>query len=350
MNNISLRSIKYESIKAIFTSIADSEKISRAEISEKTGLSLVTIGKIADALLDLDIISQVKEVRPQAGRRAGMLSVNENKFALILDFTSYEFRYAVLDLRLSMTEKSQYQYRNELTFEENLGCFLAETKAAIDTKLSLENCFGIGIAVSGPYNSDSDRVISSRVPELCTISLERTVAKHFPDMIIRIDSQVNAAAKSNITHVDNYKEKNIVYWYIGNSYVCGAYLVGGNLILGKDKHACQFGAMRFSDGETLEGKLEKCDDIEAYADTLSSAVGTVIRILSPHLLIIEYDAKFVCSDIIPLIKTNLIEKYGILHENMPDMIRACCKYRNSHRGLTMDLRDLWLDRLVFDEE
>ena len=307
MNNISLRSIKYESIKAIFTSIADSEKISRAEISEKTGLSLVTIGKIADALLDLDIISQVKEVRPQAGRRAGMLSVNENKFALILDFTSYEFRYAVLDLRLSMTEKSQYQYRNELTFEENLGCFLAETKAAIDTKLSLENCFGIGIAVSGPYNSDSDRVISSRVPELCTISLERTVAKHFPGMIIRIDSQVNAAAKSNITHVDNYKEKNIVYWYIGNSYVCGAYLVGGNLILGKDKHACQFGAMRFSDGETLEGKLEKCDDIEAYADTLSSAVGTVIRILSPHLLIIEYDAKFVCSDIIPLIKTNLIE-------------------------------------------
>lgn len=53
MNNISLRSIKYESIKAIFTSIADSEKISRAEISEKTGLSLVTIGKIADALSTL---------------------------------------------------------------------------------------------------------------------------------------------------------------------------------------------------------------------------------------------------------------------------------------------------------
>ena len=149
MNNISLRSIKYESIKAIFTSIADSEKISRAEISEKTGLSLVTIGKIADALLDLDIISQVKEVRPQAGRRAGMLSVNENKFALILDFTSYEFRYAVLDLRLSMTEKSQYQYRNELTFEENLGCFLAETKAsdrhkALARKLLRNRNRGIG--------------------------------------------------------------------------------------------------------------------------------------------------------------------------------------------------------------
>ena len=349
MNNISLRSIKYESIKAIFKSIADSEKISRAEISEITNLSLVTIGKIADALLELDIITQAKEIRSQAGRRAGMLSVNENKFALILDFTSYEFRYAVLNLRLCMLEKSHYQYRNDISFEENLGCFLAETKAAVDSKYSLENCFGVGVAVSGPYNSDTDYVISSRVPELCTINLEKVVSKHFPNLLIRIDSQVNAAAKSNITHVENYKDKNIIYWYIGNSYVCGAYLVGGNLILGKDKHACQFGAIRFSDGETLENKLEKCDDIDSYADILSSAMATVIRILSPHLLIIEYDAKFVCSDIIPLIKTNLLEKYGIPSEIMPDMIRACCKFRNSHRGLTMDLRDMWLDSLVLGE-
>ncbi len=165
---------------------------------------------------------------------------------------------------------------------------------------------------SNASNGNPDIASSyAKVLKPSTKLLDKSIA----GMIIRIDSQVNAAAKSNITHVDNYKEKNIVYWYIGNSYVCGAYLVGGNLILGKDKHACQFGAMRFSDGETLEGKLEKCDDIEAYADTLSSAVGTVIRILSPHLLIIEYDAKFVCSDIIPLIKTNLIEKYGITPDN-----------------------------------
>ena len=350
MNNISLKSIKYESIKAIFTSIADSEKISRAEISEKTDLSLVTIGKIADALLELDIICQAKEIKPQAGRRAGLLSVNENKFALILDLTTYEFRFTVLNLRLCLVEKNMYTYRPELSFEDNLNCFLAEARSMADKKYSLENCFGVGVAVSGPYNSENDSILTSRVPELGKISIRSVVSKYFPSLPLRIDSQVNAAAKSNISKVENYTGKNIVYWYIGNSYVCGAYLVGGNLILGKDKHACQFGGILLDDGCTLEEKLEKCEDIESYAYYLSHAVSIVIKILSPHLLIIEYDSKFKCEDIIPLIRKNLTEKYGIAECDLPEMCRACCKFRNSHRGLTMDLREMWLDSMVFGDD
>lgn len=350
MGNVSLRSIKYESILNIFGAVADCEKISRAEIAEKTGLSLVTVGKIADALVERDILSQVKEIRCHAGRRAGVLSVNQSKYALIFDFTSYDFRYSILNLHLELLEKSQYQYNKNLSFEDNLRRFLFETYVTINSKYTIENCFGIGVAVSGPYNDETDTVISSRVSELCSVKLSRLISRYYPGINIRIDSQVNAAAKSNVTRVENYKEKNIVYWYIGNSYVCGAYLVGGQLILGKDRHACQFGAMRLYDGCTLEQKLEHCDDLQSYADYISIALETVIRILSPHMLIIEYDAKFVCEDIIPLLKTNLIEKYYVSRENMPEMIRACCKFRNSHRGLTMDLRDMWLDRIVFGEE
>ncbi len=349
MNNISLKSIKYESIKAIFTSIADSERISRAEISEKTNLSLVTIGKIADALLDLDIICQVKEVRPQAGRRAGLLSINEDRFALIIDLTSYDFRFTVLNLRLSLVEKKMYTYKHDLSFEENLAEFLSEARSALNGKYSLENCFGVGVAVSGPYNLESDTVLTTRVPELCSIKLDGTIKKYFPQSNIKIDSQVNAAAKSNVANVEGYAEKNIVYWYIGNSYVCGAYLVGGNLILGKDGHACRFGALKFSDGDFLADKLDKCENIESYAYYLSHAICSVIRILSPHILIVEDDSKFKNEDIVPLLQKNLLEKYDVPESNMPDMIRACCKFRNSHRGLTMDLRETWLERVVFGE-
>ena len=108
MNNITLKSIKCESIKSIFASIADADKISRAEISAKTDLSLVTVGKVADALLDMNIVCQVKEIKPQAGRRAGLLGVNPDKFAVILDITSYDFRVSVLDLRLHQIEKYVY--------------------------------------------------------------------------------------------------------------------------------------------------------------------------------------------------------------------------------------------------
>ncbi|MCR4906965.1 MAG: winged helix-turn-helix transcriptional regulator, partial [Clostridiales bacterium] len=105
MTNISLKSIKYESIKAIINSISETDRISRAEISEKTDLSLVTVGKIADALLERNVVTQIKEIRSQAGRRAGLLSVNPERFALILDFTRYQFRCAILNLRLDTLDK-----------------------------------------------------------------------------------------------------------------------------------------------------------------------------------------------------------------------------------------------------
>ena len=112
MNNITLKSIKCESIKSIFSSIAD------AEISAKTDLSLVTVGKVADALLDMNIVCQVKEVKPQAGRRAGLLGVNPDKFAVILDITSYDFRVSVLDLRLHLVEKYIFNHKQEMLYED----------------------------------------------------------------------------------------------------------------------------------------------------------------------------------------------------------------------------------------
>ena len=134
MNNITLKSIKCESIKSIFASIADAEKISRADISAKTELSLVTVGKVADALLDMNIVCQVKEVKPQAGRRAGLLGVNPDKFAVILDITSYDFRVAVLDLRLHMVEKYVFNNKHDISYEEGLNAFFADTAAYIGRK------------------------------------------------------------------------------------------------------------------------------------------------------------------------------------------------------------------------
>ena len=349
MNNISLKSIKYESIKAIFTSITEAEKISRADISEKTELSLVTVGKIADALLERDIICQVKEIRTQAGRRAGLLSINESKFALILDLTSCEFKTAVLDLRLRLMDKMSYTYRQNLSFEENIGVYLAEVRATVGRKYDLDNCFGIGVAVPGPYNEDTDTVSSMRIPCLAKLSVKATIKKYFKNIPVIVDSQINAAARSNVANVPGYEEKNIVYWYISDSFVCGAYIVEGNLILGKGRHACDFGGTIDESGMTLEDKLDKCADFDEYLNCLSRAVGNVLKILSPHTLIVEYDSRFACDDILGAIRQKLTENSHISEEDLPDMMRACCRFRNSHRGLTMHLREMWLENVVFGE-
>ena len=120
MENISLKSIKWESIRSIFHAIAFSEKISRAQIAEQTGLSLMTVGKVADALLDMNIIVQNKETRSTAGRRAGMLRVAADKYAVILDLTNRDFRMVVINMRLEVLDKYHYSFCDKYYFEENL--------------------------------------------------------------------------------------------------------------------------------------------------------------------------------------------------------------------------------------
>ena len=48
LERINLSSIKKESVRAIFNAITGKDQISRAEIAEITGLSLMTVGKVVN--------------------------------------------------------------------------------------------------------------------------------------------------------------------------------------------------------------------------------------------------------------------------------------------------------------
>jgi len=349
MGEISLKSIKYESIKSIFASIADSEKISRADISKLTGLSLVTVGKIADALLDSGMICQVKEVRAQAGRRAGVLSVNEAKFMLIIDLTSFCFKAFVLDLRMHQSSKISFDYKGDLLFSENMNRFLGEVAVMISKKYDTADCIGIGVSVAGSYNTDTDTAVSTKLPELSSVKLRSTIAKYFPEAEIIIDSHTNTAAKYNVTHTEKYKEKSIVYWYVGSDYISGAYIVDGVMMQGKDGRTCDFGSLLQFEDLTLEDKVKMAKDQNTCAEALSGSIFNVMKILNPHTVIMEFDTDYSTDGILPIIKDLLMKKYRIKRDEMPEFIKAFAGVRSSHRGLALNLRELWLDKIVFSQ-
>jgi len=346
-NNISLKSIKYESIKAIFTSIADAERISRAAISGLTDLSLVTVGKIADALLEMNIISQVKEIRPQAGRRAGLLSVNEEKFTVIFDLTSRDFHYSILNLRLCLIERAMYTHNPALSYEENLKNFLSGISTELHQKYNFANCYGIGVSVPGAYNAQTDRICTRRIPELRELSLRDRISEYFPGSTILIDSHINASAKSNVRRVEDYDEKNVIYYYVNPRFVCGVYMINGELILGRENHACDFGYMVDHTGTTLEERLAAASGDEDYIVILARSLYNIIRSFNPHEIIVECDLPVQIEDPVAAIREEILHRYRINEEDLPSMRRARCKFRNSHRGLAIGLREMWLEALVF---
>lgn len=350
MKNTSLQSIKWDSVRSIFNIIAEEDAVSRADISEKTDLSLVTVGKVADALLDMNIICQAKEIKNCAGRRAGLLSVNEDIFSVILDLTRRCFWGVILNLRFNFVEKILFTYDPDVSYIENLQAFLLEVSRNISKNHDIANCYGIGVSVPSTYNPLTDTVDSSKICELNSVRLRETIQKYFQSLPICIDSSVNAAAVSNISQIGDYREKNILYWFIGEDTTCGAFVVKGEVILGRDNHFCDFGNVRDIYGRSLSQKITCSDSAADRARIIALDTANIIRILAPHVIIIECDMRENAEEnrntLIANLTQHLINEHEFTPENLPEFIGTGCKIKHSHRGIAMKLREMWIDQMI----
>lgn len=350
MRNISLQSIKEESVRSIFTSIASRDSVSRADVSGETDLSLVTVGKVADALLEMNVIYQIKEVSTHAGRRARLLSVNDKKYAVILDLTHRSFGGIVLNLRLNFVEMLSFSYDLSRSYAENLQSFFAETSRTLMQKYETTDCYGVGVSLPGTYDPTTDIVDNSRICELNAIPLGATLQRYFPDLPLFIDSSVNAAARSNISQIPDYRKKNILYWFIGEDMTGGAFVVKGEVIVGRGSHFCDFGSVRDSYGRSLAQKIALAENAADYARIIALDAANVIRILAPHVVILEcafHEKREENRNLfLSALRELLIADHSFTEDSLPEFIGAGCKVRQSHRGIAMRLREMWIDRLI----
>ncbi len=353
MNVMNLKTIKWESVKSIFNAIANAEQISRAQISEITGLSLVTVGKVADALLEMDIINQEKQVKVTAGRRAGLLNINKNKFVLNLDFSSSVFRFSVINLKLELQEKTRHTYDNNQPYEENLRSFLSETVQHMHGNFQMEDCFGIGVSLPGRYDAVSDTVLAARIPEIASLHIRALIENYFPGYPIFLEASENVAALSNISTISEYMDKNILYWFLGEETTTGALLVNGSFIHGNKQQPCDFGHIVLPDGTLLGNALRDCQTPEDITAVITYSLHNIIQILAPDTIILECECLNHCPEgrerVVPLVLDALCEQYHYSKDMLPDLKITCCKFRHSHRGLSMRLREMWIDQVLLHD-
>lgn len=347
MNNVSLKSIKYESIKAIFSAIVNSNGIKRSEISDLTGLSLVTVGKIADALQEQGIICQDKPSSDHVGRRASVININESKFAIIIDLTSYDFSCSLLNLRMNPMHKLEYTYKSTDSYRDNFAAFLNEIQSYLLKSGRYNDCIGFGVSVPGSYDRVSGTTVYTNIPELTTIDLCAEIELVFSDKLVVVNSHTNSAAKFNIDSLENGQDKSILYWYISKEYIGGAYAVGGNIIVGKNSGSCDFGSIFVYEDLTLLDKMKYVKNQKECCEVILPTMHNVIKILNPHIVIMEFDAEFPVDKILSNISNELSMKYRIKSNQMPEFVYALSDHNSSYSGLALELRELWIDKIVF---
>ena len=345
MEAISLRSIKKESIKNIFNSITSTDKISRFEISRQTGLSLMTVGKVVDALLSIGVVKQEKEQSYTAGRKAGLISISTTHYAIVIDLTERNFTMSLIDISLRLSDSMTYTYNSSYYYDENLYIFLKNVATYISHRSDIENLIGIGVSVPGVYIAGEDKIISTKMPELNSINIKQIVEgilKRDVDIIIK---NVEAAAISNVKLLQNYDNRVVIYMFMGDS-VDGAVFNNGSIIKGAHGFECDFGNMILRFGESLEQRINRSVSDEMIANELSSAVYNIITILDPDTFIIESELSREPDFLINQIKESLVNSFGITAERMPEFRNGICDFRHSSRGIVIKLREKWLDNII----
>lgn len=349
MENINLRSIRWESIKSVFLSIAKSEKISRADISADTDLSLMTVGKVADALMNIEAIEQYKESKNSAGRRAGLLSIKQNIFSIILDLRTKDFVCCLMDLRLNAMKKIPYSYVDSMPFCENLDRFLDTVSSFVSTHMSDGVCIGVGAAIPGSYIPTTNQSYCRDLPELDTVDLAQTIRKYFPNLPLEIDSAYNAAAVSQIQQIRDYKDKVIFCWCVTENSIRGAIVPNGKVLHGAHHSAGDFGSVVVHNGATLNSLVKQTNSPQANAAALVRSIHNAIRLADPDAIILECPMYENGEDFCNLVRNMLMEEYSLSAEMLPEILIATGDVPHAYRGITMQLRENWLHERIFSQ-
>ena len=344
MEKTSLMSIKRESVKAIFKSVAEGDNISRSEISAQTGLSLMTVGKVVDALLELGVVCQEKEKKTVAGRKAGLINLKNDSFMLIIDLTSIDFSMSIVDIKLSVVDKMIYSYNSDFYFEENLFIFLKNVKIYLDRRFDMNNLIGAGITLPGKYDSETDTVPSSRIAELESVRIKQTIEGALGVNISFVEEDIRSAALSNINTVNGDEEGTLSYVYIGNETVNAVTIVDGEILYGAGGNAGDIKYLLVDGAKNYKDVLEKSTSLPAFIKATSIVLFNLAIMLDPVKIIIECE-KFKLDEKILSELKNAMQEYAGSH-TLPELLLSEGNIKHSHRGVAMKLREKWLEKII----
>lgn len=230
--------------REIFRSILASNTISRNKISAETSLSIMTVKKVVDDLLQKKIITE-KRSDSEIGRKPKLLNVSENLGTIIcIDLTSRSESTVIgYSIRGEMLMVNKYPFSKKLDFETNLFNFLAFVRS------NFAQILGIGISVAGSYDKAADKVNNDLIHEYERINFYRLFSEYFAvgNVIVGHDVRMAASAEALVRG----RTDNLLYFYAGAG-VGSSFIMNGTPYSGHNRAAGEIGKILVSGNQELE--------------------------------------------------------------------------------------------------
>lgn len=152
-------SMKKETMLAVYRAVADTSCSTRAEIAKETGLSTVTVGKVAEALVDSGLLHVKLSPKKGVGRRAELLSVDRSDAIMVMDVSAYGMFVTVFNMVYEIIGTRDLWSVPDFSYHENLMVLTRDAYEFVGTLPC--NCRMSCLVVPGHYDRASDRVVGA---------------------------------------------------------------------------------------------------------------------------------------------------------------------------------------------
>lgn len=240
---------------AILELIRSSGPMSRSEISLRLGVSLPTVMRSVDDLIEEDLVRPTETKEWTGGRKRSMVEFNGSSHLVIgLDLGGTKLYGAVVDLTgriLHETTIAHHQTRAEESFQ--LICGLIDDLLAFTRGTGLK-LRGIGVGVPGVTNQESGLVELAPSLDWMSFPLRQRLTDRYATSIV-VENDVNLAAAGEVWFGPDINVQNLVLIAIGTGIGAGI-VINGSVFPGSHHMAGEIGYLipdRSAFGQTYPG-------------------------------------------------------------------------------------------------
>ncbi|MBR5452552.1 MAG: ROK family protein [Clostridia bacterium] len=334
-----MQNSRKETLKSIFSVICDCHPVSRREIAEKTGVSLMSVCNAIETLSLLGLVNESPDDGGKVGRRAALLSPADGEY-LILDMTRASFEILLFSLSGETLAKYLYMPRSGEDFFSSLCRFTGNLTNFINNKVT-RPLIGAGILFPGRYDRDKDAVIGDRSGNYENINLGTMLFGLIPCPFIEVEEDLTMGA-SDILRSSSVTGDTV---YVKTTYPCGAALItGGKLLCGSNPGLPGLGF----DPITADREFAKryFDNISLFsvADMAARSIGAYLTLVTPERILVEYDPLFPDTVLRLKIYELLRENYLSPHTQIPEISLVRTQLSAPVSGLSRIIVGKYLDR------
>lgn len=260
---------------AVFEAVSQYGEVSRAELSDITGFSLVTVGKAVDGLRGCGLMSEYKQSRSGVGRRSGVCSIPSEQGMILIDMSHSRTTVRICDLRLNVLH--EYTETDKSIGEIWLGAF------GNFTEMFSGELLGMGVVVPEGKTAEFAKTFKSEMGNL-------------PELIVE-EARVYALANSERT--DTHTSAVMVRLF-ADGKADGALTYNNTLYSGA--HGCAGGFSRIIDSR----------------DSLVDVLYHICAVIDPETVHIACENSEDCKISKKLIEA--LSKNGVSEDNLPKII------------------------------